>query len=806
MIAAIVRRFIPALFAAACLLAPGTAALAMPQAAAAYDPQGALPLPAPSTQPAGLPPPALDDVKAIAAGGAASCALTQDGTVYCWGLALGLWFLNTHADPTPVQFGGVPVRSISVGKYHACAVTADGGAHCWGSNGNGQLGSPSPSTFIPVEVTGLAGDVAAVGAGADHSCALTTAGGVKCWGGNAYGQLGDGTTTDRTTPVDVAGLATGIQAVSVGYGSTCALTTGGEVKCWGHNVDGELGDGTYSDRTTPVLVAGLSGVTAIAAGGTTNDGLYTGHECALVAPPGAAGDLKCWGRNVDGELGDGTTSPNRSTPVSVVGFAPGEIQAVAAGDGYTCASTTAGAAKCWGNNFAGQLGDGTTAARTAPGLVGSLSSGVQALAAGEAHACAIVGAVTAAAGSPPLGHVQCWGDDSAGELGNYTLAYYPPTVVPAAGSDVQAVAAGPYNTCVLRGGTPDGADAWCWGDNLWGQLGDGTKTSRVVPALVAGLAGRAKAISLGDQHGCALVAGAGPGETTAMCWGRNDDGRLGDGTYTETLKPVAVQGLGGSVFAISAGKDHTCALVGSASTGGGARCWGSNVYVQLGDHTDISRLVPVDVVGLSAGVRAIIAANQYTCALTIGGGVKCWGRGDSGQLGDGASRSRSLPVDVKGLTSGVVAIAAGSESMRTCALTTAGGVLCWGRGVGPEPVAIPALATGVQALEVEANGICAILTGGEVACMDDKGGGPFGGYRTVMDLTPQRTQGLAGPVSAVAMGNSYVCAVSGSSLQCWGSPILGALALSNGWLPVPVITPAAWHFLPAVWYMRPAAQ
>ena len=285
-----------------------------------------------------------------------------------------------------------------------------------------------------------------------------------------------------------------------------------------------------------------------------------------------------------------------------------------------------------------------------------------------------------------------------------------------------------------------------------------------------------------------------------MCWGRNDDGRLGDGTHTETLKAVAVQGLGSSVFAVSAGMNHTCALVGSASTGGGVKCWGSNTRAQLGDHTDVSRLLPVDVVGLSTGVRAVVAANEYTCALTTAGGVKCWGSGDSGQLGDGASRNRSLPVDVKGLTSGVVAIAAGTTSSRTCALTDAGGVKCWGEGIGPEPVALASLSTGVQALGVEKYAICAILAGGDVACLDDMGGGPFGDGRSVVTQTPQRSQGLAGAISAIAMGEAYVCAVTGSSLQCWGSPILGALALNNGWLPVDVITPATWCYLPAVWH------
>jgi hypothetical protein len=220
---------------------------------------------------------------------------------------------------------------------------------CWGDNAYGQLGDNSTTQRLtPVDVSGLASGVVAITAGYSHTCALTTAGGVKCWGLNFAGQLGDNSATNRLTPVDVSGLASGVAAIAASYSHTCAVTTVGGVKCWGADNLGQLGDGaTDGDRilrTTPVEVSGLaSRVAAIATGGF--------HTCALTT----AGGVKCWG---DSQL----------TPIDVPGLESG-VSAITAGFNHTCVLTTANGMKCWGNNDYGQLGDGTAGIRPFPAPV-----------------------------------------------------------------------------------------------------------------------------------------------------------------------------------------------------------------------------------------------------------------------------------------------------------------------------------------------------------------------------------------------------------------------------------------------------
>jgi alpha-tubulin suppressor-like RCC1 family protein len=343
----------------------------------------------------------------------------------------------------------------------------------------------------------------------NFSCAMV-GGAAKCWGTNEKGNLGIGQPSSQTpysaAPSGVSNLGTGVQAVSTGsYSSHACALVGGGVRCWGHNVYGQLGDGSLTDRDAPVGVLGLnSGVSGIATG------LY--HSCALLA-----GQVQCWGDNSFGELGVSTTDSFSTTPV--IAAVNGNVQAIALGGYHSCA-LVGGRVYCWGNNDSGQLGDGSTSNSQTPVEISGAGTDVQAIAAGSSHTCAVSN-----------GSLLCWGSNGNGQLGDGTTTNrFAPFQIPSL-SGVQAVSCGGYHTCaVVNGG------ARCWGWNK-GQLGDNTTTDRWSPVDVSTLTSGVKAITAGYSHTCALTAAG------AKCWGDNSVGQLGNGTTTSSLTPVSVQNL-----------------------------------------------------------------------------------------------------------------------------------------------------------------------------------------------------------------------------------------------------------------------
>jgi len=360
----------------------------------------------------------------------------------------------------------------------------------------------------------------AVSAGFAHSCALLDGGEVRCWGANDHGQLGNGATADESAPVPVAlpGPAT---AIVCGYIHTCAVVAGA-VWCWGDNSTGALGDGTTTARSSPVQVAGLSGATALAAGGGENGGgtrTYYGHTCAL-----AGGAASCWGGNESGQLGDGTFVSRRlPAPVTSLGS---DVQAISAGDRHTCALES-GAVRCWGADAAGELGDGGSANAPTPQL--AISAGAVAVAAGASHTCAATGA----AGGEAL---SCWGSNDSGQVAggvNAPAEQRSAMLVDVGTLHPTVLAAGGAHTCAAAPGQANGT--LCFGANGSSQLGAAaTPRGRNAPAL-AGVG----ALAAGFAHTCALLSDGG-----LRCWGANDRGQLGlgPGAPAVVAEPAPVSG------------------------------------------------------------------------------------------------------------------------------------------------------------------------------------------------------------------------------------------------------------------------
>ena len=341
-----------------------------------------------------------------------------------------------------------------------------------------------------------------------HSCGITTANLAYCWGYNEKGQLGDGTHDTRLTPKAIGGTLR-FRQIAAAFDHTCAITTDYRAYCWGQGVDGELGDGAAVDRSSPVAVAGGHHFRQI------DPGQY--HTCAVSYPDNRA---YCWGYNGSAALGDGT-SMQRKTPAAVSGGLL--FRQVDAGGWHTCGVTTTNRAFCWGYNRFGQLGDSTgNGFRFTPNAVYGAHPFRQ-ISAGLHTTCSV----------STFNQAWCWGDGTAGQLGNGLRAVRTWPRAVAGGLLFTRVTVGSGHTC----GEATNKRAYCWGANANGQLGDGTTaTLRLKPVAVAGGLGFYQ-LSAGGAHTCGKT-----GASVAYCWGANFSGQLGNGLTAESRTPVAVAG------------------------------------------------------------------------------------------------------------------------------------------------------------------------------------------------------------------------------------------------------------------------
>ncbi|MEZ4390519.1 MAG: hypothetical protein R3A48_05435 [Polyangiales bacterium] len=693
------------------------------------------------------------------------CVVRHDGEVVCWGRnhhkQLGLLYAplqttdrdslidaltvgSTDDDPNAPNPFPMHAVGVAVGEAHACAVRENGGVKCWGSNSHLQVGYVITGDRAPFDVpffntsqdAGVASrQAASLSAGLRHTCAVLTDGHVACWGSNAQGQLGNpaagaGTHTPTLVMTASSGGTTALESVvqvEAAGTQTCARTGDGRVFCWG------VGALTGASNPLAVHLNNASEITDLAVGDE--------HVCIR----GGDGSVWCRGSNWFGQLGRGFAGAPQTgfAPVLVPGGAAlSQVASVFAGRYSTCAILGDGTARCWGAPYQGRLGSGYPAPDWTFAQPMAGVSHATAGSTGNTHSCVI---------AADLAGLRCAGSDVYGELGNgsATTGEQPTAVVvqmanwefisnPSTGfgyfqfspRETQGratIVGGHGHFCTIRrsviniyGGVE--SRVYCWGENYQGQAApqsEGDSASAPTPLPLGGIPA---SLSAGHDFNCALFT-----DGTVKCWGNNNLGQCGPSLLGfARVQPQAIPGVSNAV-AISSGDAHTCALIADGST----RCWGSNIYSQLGrgapanppDYLADSTPAPATSFTTSPAfetlgrVTAIAAGGVHTCAMRANGSVHCWGRYDTGAVGAGShslylapgttdlvdARERANPVDsirahqashppypvVDFLNFREVPAALWSNHSASCVRLASGMIQCWGHRfngqVGDDP-------------------------------------------------------------------------------------------------------------------------
>ena len=641
--------------------------------------------------------------QSVAAGGDFSCAIDGDRSLWCWGN------YQNHSPFDDVEFPRSPEQldsdtdwqSLSAGGSHGCAIADDDSLWCWGGNISGQLGLGDDEDRLQPEQIGEERWLS-VSAGSSHTCAIDADKNLWCWGNGSRGQLGLGDEEGYDTPQQVGeGLW---RAVAGGNHNTCAVDNEGDLACWGDASQGQLGIETPEDTLVPTFIDSEN----------TWDSLATGrnHSCAVTD----SGDLHCWGSQTYGQVGSGVHAGDKSEPVAL-DWAD-SLEALSAGAGFGCAIAVDGALVCWGSNSRGQLGLGDERDRHRPQQVGdetwrSVSASQEGR---EPFACAIrdddtlwcwganghnqlglgspddedqasadprrgrrgtnterdeqrpqqVGEETWAVVATGATHscairddgtLWCWGAGPDGRLGlgDDVENSGEPTRV-GEDDDWTSVTSGDFYTCAIR----DDSSLWCWGQNTWGQLGDGTNDQASTPQPVAGER-QWKSVEAGQKTTCAIADDA-----TLWCWGEDENGQLGigeqdyhrdpqtdeddDGRRAQRVSPGEYPneptqvGEASDWELIAAGRDHICGIRQDQSLW----CWGSNARGQLAQDDDGDIRTPQQVDAASDWI-ALSAAPAWTAALRADQSGWTWGWSSDGQLGDGTAwTSEPLRIPVPG--------------------------------------------------------------------------------------------------------------------------------------------------------------
>lgn len=697
------------------------------------------------------------DYVQVAAGGQHSCGVDAQGQVWCWGAndsgQLGDGQTRDRDQPVKALLpAGVAAEKIAAGLDHTCAAGGGGHVWCWGGNGDGQLGGSKDSSATPVAVMTSSGtrlaDVVDIAAGHKLTCAVDSEKRVWCWGDNDHDAAGAQNSDSVRVPTQIKGIPNeGALGAAVGNDFACAWTSSGSVYCWGKDDHGELGSNASGDTPTAIAVPGVSGVVDMSAADA--------HACAVTG----GGAVKCWGDGGDGQFGTGSSSS--ATPVTVPKLS--RAAHIATGAGHSCASTKSGGLWCWGTNTAGEVGAGQVgSSHPVPPTQIKTGAFVTAVSAGDLHTCVVTGG----------GGLACFGSNRSGQIGTGDpLNRTSPAKVDLGGIRPTAVSAGGDHTCIT-----DGGKVLCFGANDRGQLGDGSKGIATAPVQVLDVTGVTE-LAAGGAYSCAFGIASGDSAASLLCWGRNDHNQLGDDSGHTQTTPVKVNLTTGQTKAVATADAHTVALV-----AGQVFEWGDGVSgVQQVSGSQTASLV------LAA------AGDQFGCAAaTDGHGAFCWGDGSDGKLGNGdTSDSPGAMVAVHlGFNGFVDDVAAGSE--HACAIAHAFGtthrLYCWGKNdsgqLGDGSTSASATPREVDAslpipvTAVDAGGAttCAIDSKHDLYCWGSNNSGQLGIGSTADADKPSKVTGISGGVIQVSVGAEHTCALDmTNTLWCWGSDRDGQL-------------------------------
>ncbi|WII70528.1 hypothetical protein QJS83_08665 [Bdellovibrio sp. 22V] len=554
-------------------------------------------------------------------GGGHTCAITQAGQLQCWGRndfgQLGIGSLTNQSSPQNVD-AGVTYSSVVIGYNTSCAITTSGALKCWGGNAKGQVGDGTVMTRTAPVLIDSGVSYAKVSVAQDHVCALTTGNKVKCWGDNTSFQLGRETQIKVPTEIDAS---ENYKSLSVGGGSynasvpvSCGVTVGNYLKCWGVNPNGIFNNSVVGVETVSVRDVDIGAIySKISMGGRSGCGISADQ------------DLLCWGANNNFQIGD-RTDWNRYTPVFADAGNKYSFVSVAAGTvtssqtPHTCAITTTGVLKCWGDNSYGKIGDGTTVDKTMPKVIDPGVTYTK-VAVAAWNTCAVTTA----------GVLKCWGRNNNGQLGiGTTVDSLTPKVVDAGVTYSEVAISEDYDNGKVHACAITTAGILkCWGSNAHAALGDGTTTNSTLPKVIDSVTYTKIAV------GAAFLGGYSCGITTSnelKCWGYNGQKNLGDGTTTQRTSPIVID-AGTQFKEVSLKGSHSCAI----TLAGVLKCWGYNFYSMVGDGTTVSPNAPI-VIDSGTSYSSISVGHaawtrSASCGITTAGGLRCWGIDYFGEMG-----------------------------------------------------------------------------------------------------------------------------------------------------------------------------